>query len=224
MRKKKLSSLVSAVAAALALQFSAAAGAAVLYSNGGVEASPGGGSGMNEYNQAADFTLGGASNLTGITFFNLESAAADYAGSIFWRIVGNLGGAPDDGNVIGSGTASPTRTGLGAGPLGLNVVQNDFAISVLGLAAGTYWLELHNGPLGSTGFTDFYWAMSNSSGGNDRDYDLIGGGPWLSNSSEHAFNVLGERVTTPPPVPVPGTIVLTLAGMGLLAARRRRGA
>ncbi|MBI3368150.1 MAG: PEP-CTERM sorting domain-containing protein [Burkholderiales bacterium] len=183
---------------------------------------------MSSANQAADFKLSFTTDLTSITFWSLEASTADYAGSIFYRIVGNTGGSPDDTTVYASGSATPTRSGAGTAS-GLSVMKNDFALSVAGLLAGTYWLELHNGGLAASADTDFYWSFADADAINgttslDQEFALPGGVAWTTNDAEHAFLVNGDRVVTPPPgVPEPGTMVLAaLAGIALLATRRRR--
>lgn len=212
-------------ALALALQTGGAL-AATLWNNGLPATVGPGGSNMSDTFQADDFTITVASDLTAVRFWDLESSASDYTGSIFYRIVNNAAGSPGS-TAFGSGTVTPTRTAAGTA-LGLNVVQNDFAISILNLLPGTYWLELHNGPLGTTAFTDYYWSFADLNATNtptNRGSEL-GLDPlattWTTNDSEHAFVILGDPRIGPPGIPEPATMALAGVAMLLLAMRRKR--
>ncbi len=222
---------------ALMLQLTGAAYAAVtLWDNGGPATAPNqGGNNMSSFNQAADFTTTFTTNLSSVTFWSLEgvsTVAPSYAGSIFYRIVGDIGGAPDDSTVLASGTATPTRTGAGTA-LGLNVMKNDFGIALNSLLAGTYWLELHNGALNvGSDDVEFYWSWSdlgaadNGSSSLDQERSLFPNDPtWGTNAAEHAFLIMGDRNVLPPPgIPEPATLLLTAIAMGsaLFVSRRRR--
>lgn len=180
---------------------------AVIYSSGPPDGL--GGSAMTDFYQADDFSIVSNTSLTGIRFWNLEASVADYAGSIFWYIFSDNAGLP--GTALFSGSAAPTRTAAGTA-LGLNVFQNDFALSV-SLGAGTYWLVLHNGdPVTNNAFTDYYWATADFTGNTTNrgaEQSITPPDPnWASNGLEHAFEVFGD-VT----VPEPATYMLV--GLGL---------
>lgn len=110
--------------------------------------------------------------------------------------------------------------------LGYNQVQNDFALSVNNLAAGTYWLTLHNGSLANTAFTDFAWSWADLNATNTpttrgQEFGLAPlDTQWRVNDQEHAFNITGIASVVPEPTG------WALAGAGLLAMalRRRRPA
>jgi hypothetical protein len=225
MIKKNLLQLCVALCAFQA----SAAMALTVWDNGGpsVLAADQGGHNLSEYKQAEDFTLSFASNLTSMTFWSLEASAADYSGSIFYEIFNNVGGAPG-ATVFGSGTANTvTRTAAGTAA-GLNVVKNDFSLTVNNLAAGTYWISLHNGPVLSAGFTEFYWSYADANPtntptqfGKQLELPAMVAAPWTTNDREHAFLINGELV---PEVPEPETWMLLSAGLAALAWRGRRSA
>lgn len=209
------------------VQFCASA-AVIVWDNGGPSATLANGTALTEFQSAQDFILGSTTDLTSVTFWNLEPGpppAGDYNGSIFWEIRNNNAGAPT-GSVLGSGTIAPTRTAAGT-LSGLAQFQNDFTISINGVTAGTYWLTLHNGPLGNTGpLIDFYWTwadlnVTNTPTFRGQDSDLVGGGGYLTNGQEHAFNISGN-VVVPSGVPEPATMAVAGAGLAALAFFRAR--
>lgn len=216
--------LLQLCVALCALQTSAVM-ALTVWDNGGptVVLADQGGSNMSEFQQAEDFTLSTASNLTSMTFWSLEASALDYSGSIFYEITSNVAGAPG-ATVFGSGTATTTRTAAGTSA-GLTQYKNDFSLSVNNLAAGTYWITLHNGALSSPGFTDFYWSFADLTPTNTptlRGKELalppMVATPWSTNDREHAFLLGGELV---PEVPEPETWLLFGTGLTALALRSR---
>jgi hypothetical protein len=196
----------------------------VVWDNGGPAVSNQGGSNMSDTFQAEDLILGVATDLSGVTFWDLEAGAGDYTGSIFWSLATNLAGSPNDAGVIASGTATPTRTASGTFSV-YNQVRNDFSIAVQGVAAGSYWLELHNGPLTTTAFTDYYWSFADAGGANlasnpgqEKGLNPLTG--WTTNSSEHAYNLQGNAASVV--VPEPGTTVLFLIGFGISAGLQKK--
>ena len=210
----------------LALQFSPAVSAGIIYDNGGPAVILPGGSQMSDTYQGQDFIVSSATNLTSVTFWSLEGVPADFTGSIFYQIVNDAAGSPGL-TVLDSGTrtgAGLTRTAAGTA-LGFTQFQNDFAVSALGVTPGTYWLLLHNGPLGTTAFSDFYWSWADLNGTNTptnrgQEKGLAPVTGWTTTDAEAAFNVSGTLVSSG--VPEPGTIGLSVAGLGLLALWRKR--
>lgn len=209
------------------LSLGSAVQAATLWDNGGVAAVSPGASNMSGFHQAANFSTSFATNLTGLTFWTLEGART-YAGNIHYSIFGDSGGALDAGNLLGSGLVSATRTGEGTA-LGLNVFRNELSFSLNALAAGNYWIALHNGDLSSgSDAVDFYWAWADANATNggafdDMERSLFPSDPtWGTNQAEHAFVLLGDRVINQ--VSEPGALLLALLASALAVApvRRRR--
>ena len=206
---------------ALAGLLTVASNAATLWDNGSFNSL--GGSQTIEYSQAEDFVLPGISDLTGFRFWTLETLPG--MTSIAWELRQNSAGSP--GSVIagGSGTASPTRTNVGAA-LGYTVFQNDVNIAVSNLVAGTYWLTLRDNT-GATFFpTEYYWAfatlnLTNTPTFRGSEFELaFPANGWNTNSEEHAFQILGDP--SGPAVPEPSTILLTSGALALTAWRGRK--
>ena len=179
--------------------------------------------------QAENFTLTSASTLSGIRFWaGSETAQGDpFAGQIFWAIAsaGSPFGSP--GAILASGTMAGTRTLLGLNQIGGQTWQHDLSINTT-LAAGNYYLILHNGSLATTTRNGYYWMDSNVLPGNPRGLEcFVGGAPtpvdpaqcsYTDSLREHAFVVFGTSV-----VPEPSTFVLLGSGLlGLSVVRRRR--
>ena len=188
---------------------------------------------MSSYLQAANFTTSFATNLSSASFWSLE-AGSSYDGSITYSILGNASGfpngSPDESLVFASGSVAPTRTGTLGTALGLSVFQYDFALTVTNLAAGTYWLALHNGALSTAANeADFYWAWSDANATNggaldDQERSLFPQDlTWGTNQAEHAFLIAGERFIGGQQISEPGTLLLATlaAGLGLTLSRRR---
>ena len=220
-----MKSLAMRIGLAVAICFSGAAQAALVWDNGAPSATNLGGSNMSDTKQAQDFILTGSTNLTGVRFWNLELVSTDYIGSIFYQIFTNAAGIPSN-TVVASGTATPTRVAAGAANsvLGYSPFQNDFAITA-SLAAGTYWLSLHNGALSSVAFTDFYWTwtdigVANNTGtilGQEMGLDPVTG--WTTNDQEMAFNIFGDAGAA---VPEPATFAVAAAGLLVVGLLRKK--
>jgi hypothetical protein len=202
-----------------------AAFGAVLHSNGSFNNL--GGNQMGSLVQAEDFTLTSLSNLTSVVFISVEdvAGAGAYSGSIDWSIYSSVGDEP--GSLLGGGSASPTRVNLGAvAALSPFVAfENTMSISVTGLAAGSYWLVLHNGPVGTTADSDFYWGWTDLNAGNtgtirglEQSLNPVSI-TWDDTAQEHAFTIFGD-VDPGGGVPEPSTLILLSAGLAAIWFRR----
>ena len=201
-----------ACAAALCCMDGAHAAGPVVFDNGPSNHSSG--NNMGFALQAEDFMLGSATILDSIVFTSAEASGA-YRGSIWWAVMGNDGGMPGATTLASGSQSSVLRTSLGLAK-GLTEYSNSFRLNApLSLAAGTYWLVLHNG--NPTDFGDpneFLWAgaAANKSFGGVESFGR--GAPWTGNFSEHAFRVSA--------VPEPAQLLMLLAGGAVLLGLRRR--
>ena len=201
----------------LALTAAPFANAAVVYNNGGPNQADANNLGI--VLQADDFVLTGMTTITDVHFWSLE-ATGDYRGGIFWALALNTGGSP--GAFVASGfQTAVTRAATGINALGFAEFQNDFNLNAaVNLAAGTYWLVLHNGQRTNLGDpNDFYWETSANNGtvrGRESDDDAA---TWSTNFNEHAFFLTGNAAGV---VPEPATALILATGLvGLLGMRRK---
>jgi PEP-CTERM motif len=189
--------------------------ASVLYS---APPNQSGGSDLNGFVEADDFTFAASAQITQIKFWSFQGSALDYSGSIAWSINSNASGVP--GASVAFGSASPSGVATGQSGFGLSEFSYTFAVNVP-LAAGTYWLTLHNGPTANIPATDFFWEWSNGNAGNSQSRDLsLANSPWLGNFAELAMELQGTGASS---VPEPGSMFLLsagLAGMWFVRARK----
>jgi hypothetical protein len=198
-------------AVTLALGISSAAQGGIIYDNGGPDQTWG--TQMSEFQVADDFQIGASADINNIRFWSIQSAGADYTGSIYWAIYRDALGLP--GTLVQGGlTVAIAETATGSST-GFGYAEYLFDIPVaFTLAAGNYWLGLHNGPLTNTSAAEMLWSTTANPGGTDGLY--LDQGVWIASGNDQAFRLDGE----PTGAPEPGT--LALFGVGLAAAFRRR--
>jgi hypothetical protein len=198
----------------------------VIFDNG---PAVGGGSEATEWIQANDFTLVTDSVITAITFLTIEFTDPPdvYAGSVYIAIYNHdtATDALDSSGLIFETVLNPTRTFFvptttpGQDMFRYHAIVPAFDLE---LAAGTYWLALHNGPMSNTARADWYWARTfdDPSGRGALADRAPFDGAWADTGYEHAF-LLEDHVHRPVPAP-PGLVLLTIGFVGLCLRRGRR--
>jgi len=202
--------------------FAGTASAQLVYDNGGPNQQNG--NEMTNWVQYNDFTLTTATTLGEVDFWSINDPAypASSDGTVSWFINADGGGFP--GANLFSGNAPMTSTLTNTGVLGLyDEYFHTFDLSV-GLAAGTYWLGLHNGPLTFTARSEFYWettdpTVANGNGNGEEDPAPFANS-FNANGQDHAFALYGPDGNTT--IPEPGTMTLLATGLTMLGATRRR--
>jgi hypothetical protein len=205
-----------AIVLALTLWVPGAQAASLIYDNGGPNAQNG--NEMTQWIQAEDFTLATPELLTDVRFWAFGfSEPGSYQGSIVWSLYGDNSGQP--GGLLQRGSVVPTRTYDHVTPWQPSY-QYDFSVGSIGLAASTYWLGLHNGPLTTTDRFDLYWETTsyNSTTTGNEDIVPFDSGGWYNNGQEHAFQLYGTAV-----IPAPAAVMLVGFGASFVGWLRRRG-
>nr|WP_295079599.1 PEP-CTERM sorting domain-containing protein [uncultured Roseateles sp.] len=175
------------------------------------------GTNMSEQLVAENFSLSAATNITGIRLWSIQDAAAAYRGSVYWAIYSDLGGIPNavlsgGSTSIVSEVATGNSTGFGYAEYEINIAAS------FNLAAGNYWLALHNGVLSDNSSAEMLWSTTGAGSADGRYLDSTFG--WVQSGNEQAFQLEGTAVGGVGTVPEPST--LALMSLGLLAATRAR--
>lgn len=208
-------------AALMVLGLAATAAQAVpVFDNGAPD--QGYGVNMNANVVAEDFTLGGATDITFLHFWSIQTTLGQYGGSIGWSILSDAGGTPGAVQFSGSASPSAVATGASGGFLDAGYTEYTFDIPMaVQLGGGTHWLALASTPLNPVSPAEMLWeTTATGSGGTARyfDADLSA---WTDTGFNLAFNIEGAAVVTPPPIPEPSTLALMAAGLLAVGIRRR---
>lgn len=197
------------------LALCASAQAAIVYNNGGPNASSG--NDATAWLQTEDFSIAGGANINHATVYLAGfGGIGNWDGTIDYFFFANSGGTPGALLASGSGMNVTSADSGGAWCCGGNAFSIDFDVNPFAAAAGTtYWFGIH----ASTDFNrdDIYWVTTNPSSGNGTE---SGGGTmnnWANNGQEHAFSLAADGR-----VPEPGTLFLFAAGALAVFARRRQ--
>jgi hypothetical protein len=185
---------------------------------------------FNDTRLAAAFTVSpGGLSFDGIRFWGILASGPSYSPDIYWQILGDAGGMPDDGSVAAEGHAVATASS--ASPLaafpGFDSWQFDLAAGPQSLAAGTFWLALHDGAPDPTGESwtniDFYWESTD--GGSPFMSESISAGLGWGQQGDAglAFGLVSAQQVTATPEPASLLLFATgAAGIAAIAAVRRR--
>jgi hypothetical protein len=170
---------------------------------------------------ADDFVLTAPSSIAAVSFWAVATTPGgaaepvggflgNFSGTVAWAIHANASGLP--GAIVSSGSTIgivPVATGtvLG-GTLHEYKVSFNFA-SPVNLAAGTYWLELHEGPTLTTNTTkngaDFAWetGIGDKLSPSPLAEATLGPGPWALKTEQLAFQLFNAPVPVTPPAAAP---------------------
>lgn len=186
---------------------------------------------------ATAFTIGsGGVAFDGIRFWGI--ADVPYSPDIYWQILGDASGAPNDDTIAAEGHAVATgsnSTALASAP-GYSSWQFDLAVGPQSLPAGTFWLALHDGVLDPTGMivtsTDLYWESTDDgppsmSESISASTTLPAGERWGRQlDAGLAFELVAAQEVTTTPEPASLLLVATGAfgvmGAGLVGRKHRR--
>ena len=193
-----------AALAAFWLGLAQAASAAVVYNNGAPNQVSG--DQMSEFVVAENFTLGSAATIASIRFWSVQGAATDYLGSVYWAIYSDVAGVMPGAVLFGGIPVATAAVATGAST-GFGYLEYSFDIDVVdfSLAAGDYWLGLHNGALTDTTAREMLWETTTTPIAPFGKYFDAANGRWTDTDNEHAFRLDSAAVVS---VPEPDSLAL----------------
>ena len=210
----------------LLLQTSLALSAAIIHDEGAPNRVNG--SNLSSFVTAEQFTLASAATLQGLIFFgsaNGNNVPSQFSGTIGFRFLSNDSGAPGTSLALGS-DSSVQLVDNGTQNWGTNEYRFLVNLGPIPLAAGTYWLALHEGNMG-TAFdgTEISWDTTGSApAGADRQTTSQLSGLSGYSTSPPSLKLAFQLLDAPAynAVPEPSTWVLMLSAGGFLLLLRRR--
>jgi len=197
--------------------------ASVIYDNGSPNQVDG--ANITAYLSADDFTIATASTLTGANFWSsadTDPYQSQFSGTFGWGLFLDNGGAP--GALLYSGAdSSPNLVDTSTQIGGTEEWEVEIHLPSIGLAAGTYWLALHEGPLGTPDDgTELYWDTTSNLAGSVamQTSDLSGSSGWFpadfsSGPGDLAFQLIGSVESAPEP-----SFLLLVSALLLLGSAR----
>jgi len=198
--------------------------APLLFDNGAPDLNSPNARSITIFRSADDFTLGSGANVSSIRFWMVDQPG-NFSGSITYAFYQNSAGAL--GSLISSATVSGiTPLFLNQIPVNVHQIERvDFDLPApLALAAGTYWLELHDGSTLTTAANpntpNVLWARVPGGPVGNAKQNAIPNLPSNNIGNELAFQLFGNSTSTA--VPEPTTISLCAFGLLALAVSRRK--
>lgn len=193
---------------------------------------------ISDYVTAEDFVVSSAVTLTGLQVWLFDARATsdngildNFGGTLSWGIFADSAGSP--GTLLATGAdATPVLTDTGfngtGGTFAGDVVRAGLVLSGPSLAAGTYWLGLHEGTWGSAyDLSSIFWYATTTGFGSTARTNIDEvtlGAPWTDPGFPEfitAFRLSGVVVQVVPEPPTAPLLLLSLCALGLALVRRR---
>jgi hypothetical protein len=198
--------------------------ASVIYDNGVPNRVDG--TNITAYVSADNFSIATMSTLTGVNFWSsadTDPYQSQFSGTVGWGVLLDNGGVP--GVLLYSGAdSSPSLFDTSAQIGGTEEWELQIELPSIVLDAGTYWLALHEGPLGTPDDgTEIYWDTTSNLTGSAAmlTSDVSGASGWFPSAfgsgagSDLAFQLTGSLDSAPEP-----SLLLLLSALLLLVSAR----